>query len=183
MKQILSLLTIGLVFVCLSCNNDKTDKTAGDTMSSDKKDNSMADKNLAVMHAVNDAFGTGNTGALDSIIADDFVDHTDRGDKMGRDSMKAMIALVRATNKDMKMEIKKELADNDYVMSWMRFTGTSDGSMGMPKGPYDMTAIGLSRFKDGKAVEYWEFMEPREMMKMMPQMPSTGKTDDKMKSK
>jgi len=168
MKKILSLLAIASIVVLVSCGNDKT---ASDTMSTDKKDNSMAEKNLAASHAISNAFGTGDVSALDSFVADDFVDHTDRGDKVGRDSLKAMIAWVHSTNKDMKMEIKKELADNDHVMTWMRFTGTSDGSMGMPKGPYDMTAIELVRFKDGKAVEHWEFMELREMMKMMPQPP------------
>jgi predicted SnoaL-like aldol condensation-catalyzing enzyme len=44
--------------------------------------------------------------------------------------------------------------------------------MGMPKGPYDMTAIEVSKFKDGKAVEHWSFMNMQEMMKMMPQQPN-----------
>ena len=80
---------------------------------------------------------------------------------------------------DMKMEVIKEMADDDYVFSWMRYTGTSDGSMGMPKGPYDMTAIEVVKFKDGLAIEHWGFMEPREMMKMMgtPQPSMEGKTD------
>ncbi|MFI5128737.1 MAG: ester cyclase [Chitinophagales bacterium] len=165
MKKILSLFTIASLIVLVSCSDDKT---ASDTTSTDKKENSMAEKNLAASRAISNAFGTGEVGALDSVVADDFTDHTDRGDKVGRDSLKAMIAWVRSTNKDMKMEVKKELADDDYVMTWMRFTGTSDGSMGMPKGPYDMTGLQLVKFKGGKAVEHWEFMEPREMMKMMP---------------
>jgi len=86
----------------------------------------------------------------------------------------------------MKSEIKKVFADDDYVMAWMRWTGTADGSMpGMPAGPYDMTAIEVVRFKDGKAVEHWAFMEPREMMKMMgggQQMPTpTPTSTDKAK--
>jgi predicted SnoaL-like aldol condensation-catalyzing enzyme len=89
---------------------------------------------------------------------------------MNRDSLKAMIRMVKSTNEDMKMEIIKELADDDYVFSWMRFTGTSSGAM-MPAGPYDMKAIQAVRFRDGKAVEHWEFMEMRDMMKMMQQMP------------
>ena len=76
-------------------------------------------------------------------------------------------------SKDAKAEIIKELADDDYVFSWMRFTGSSDGSMGMPAGPYDMTSIEVVKFKDGKAVEHWGFMEPREMMKMMAKQPVT----------
>jgi hypothetical protein len=40
--------------------------------------------------------------------------------------------------------------------------------MGMPTGPFDMDAIELSKYKDGKAVEHWGFMEMQDMMKMMP---------------
>ena len=60
----------------------------------------------------------------------------------------------------------------------MRFTGTSDGSMGMPKGPYDMKAVEVEKFKDGKAIEHWEFMDPAEMMKN--DGPSAENMDNKM---
>ncbi len=165
MKKILSLFAAGVLCSCLSCNNPKTsdEKMVGET-----KDSSMAQKNLSASHVVIKAFETGDVSGIDDVIASDFVDHTERGD-MGRDSLKAMITAMHATNQDMKAEVIKELADDEYAMSWMRFKGTSDGSMGMPKGPYDMTSIEVVRFKDGKAVEHWGFMEPREMMKMMPQ--------------
>jgi predicted SnoaL-like aldol condensation-catalyzing enzyme len=32
------------------------------------------------------------------------------------------------------------------------------------------------RFKDGKAVEHWAFMDAREMMKMMSSMPASAPT-------
>jgi predicted SnoaL-like aldol condensation-catalyzing enzyme len=88
---------------------------------------------------------------------------------MGRDSFKAMIVQMHNTSKDMKMETMKEVADNDYVFEMMRYTGTGDGVM-MPPGPYDMHAVEVIRFKDGKAVEHWSYMNAAEMMKMMGQM-------------
>jgi len=178
MKQVLSLFAIGTLIVFVSCSGNKTEKTATDTMSSDKKDNSMAAKNIAASHIVNDAFQKGDISKIDEAIAADFVDHTDRGD-MNRDSLKAMITSMHKEFPDMKMEIIKELADDDYVFSLMRWTGTSNGQMGMPKGPYDMKAIEVVRFKDGKGVEHWSYMQPQDVMKMMAQMPS----GDKMKSK
>ena len=171
MKQIISLFAVGLLFCCISCNNEKT---AGET----KEESPAAKKNLEASHIVTKAFDTGDVSMIDSVIASDFVDHTDRGD-MGRDSLKAMIVAWKADSKDSKTEVIKELADDDYVFSWLRFTGTTSGTMGMPAGPYDMTSIEVVRFKDGKAVEHWGFMEPREMMKMMSQPQAT---DDKMKS-
>lgn len=175
MKQFLSIVGTGIIFCCFSCNNEKT--------SAEVKDNSMADKNLEASHVVGKAFQTGDVSMIDSVIAADFVDHTERGD-MGRDSLKAAIIATHAMNKDMKVEYIKEFADNEYVMSWSRYSGTSEGGMGMPAGPYEMTAIETVRFKDGKAVEHWAFMEPREMMKMM-QPPADAKMEsaDKMKKK
>ena len=177
MKKTFSLLAIGLIFGCLSCNDDKTEKTAADTMTTEKKDNSMAEKNLAASHIVNTAFETGDPGKIDDAIAADFVDHTDQGDK-GRDSLKTMITTMHKSFPDMKMEVIKEMADNDYVFSLMRYSGTSNGQMGMPKGPYDMKVIEVVRFKDGKGVEHWAYMQPTDVMKMMPPPPA-----DKMKGK
>lgn len=172
MKKYLLAISFCFAFFCMSCNNK-----ADDSNTSDNKMSAQAEKNVAASHVVSDAFGSGDVSKIDSAVASDFVDHTDRGD-MGRDSLKAMIKMVHATNKDMKMEIIKELADDEYVFSLMRFTGTSDGTM-MPPGPYDMQALQVVKFKDGKAVEHWEYMEPREMMKMMPPQPKIDTTKKK----
>jgi hypothetical protein len=89
---------------------------------------------------------------------------------------------VHQIAKDMKMETVHELGDDQYVFSWMHFTGTSTGGM-MPPGPYDMHAIEVSKFRDGKVVEHWEFDDPAEMMKMMSQMPANKMGDMKMEDK
>jgi predicted SnoaL-like aldol condensation-catalyzing enzyme len=165
MRKILLAFACG-VFLFISCNSGKKENSTTNT------DNSMTQKNLDASHVVNRAFETGDPGGIDSVVASDFVDHTEKGD-MNRDSLKAMVKMVHATNKDMKMDIIKELADGEYVFSLMRFRGTSDGSM-MPAGPYDMRAIEVVKFKDGKATEHWEYMEPAETMKMMEQMRHTA---------
>ena len=142
-------------FVVLAACNQPSTKT-----------DDQSDKNLAAGRAIGKCFETGNTNAIDSFVADDFVDHTDRGDKMGKDSLKSMIAFIQSNGKDMKMETLSETADKDYVFQWMRYTGTSNGAMG-PAGPYDMKVMEVSRFKDEKAVEHWAYMDAAEMMKMM----------------
>jgi len=181
MKQIISLFAIAFVFGLISCSNDKTEKTGTDTMSSDKKASPMAEKNLAAARAVSNAFGSGDASGIDSVVASDFVDHTERGDK-NRDTLKAMITMMRKSFPDMKMDMLREFADDEYVFQLMRFTGTSNGQMGMPKGSYDMQAIEVSKFKDGKAVEHWEYMTVPEMMKMMP-APPAQKMEEKVKAK
>lgn len=159
-KLFFAALAASLIFV--SCKDASSEK------GSDAKQ-----KNLAASNAIDRAFETGNVNAIDSFIADDFIDHTDRGDFKGRDSLKAMVKFVHENMKDMKTEKLHQLADDDYVFSWMRWTGTSNGSGGMPNGPYDMHAMEVSKFKDGKAVEHWTYMDMKEMMKMMPQ-PAMG---------
>jgi predicted ester cyclase len=123
-------------------------------------------------------FQTGDASGIDSVIADDFIDHTDRGDMKGKDSLKAMVKFAHDHFPDMKFEKVRDVADGDYVYSWITSSGTSDGSMGMLKGPYKMSSIELSKFKDGKAVEHWSFTDAQDIAKMMAApMPDMNKTD------
>ena len=169
MRKNLLFLLIGLPFIFVACNNATTE-----TASEAKTENSAADKNLASFHIVADAFESGDISKIDSAVAADFVDHTERGDQ-GRDSLKARIVSMHQQMPDMKSEVVKELADGEYVFGILRYTGTSKGQMGMPPGPFDFNAMEVVRFKDGKAVEHWGYMEPRVMMKMMPPPADAGK--------
>ena len=150
--------------------------SCSDTTTTATKTDSQEEKNIAANKAISQTFLTGDVSAIDSFVSEDFIDHTDRGDMKGRDSLKAMVKMMHTSFKDMKMETVREVADGDYVWSWMKYTGTSDGSMGMPKGPYDMDAVELSKYKDGKAIEHWGFMEMQDMMKMMPPPPPPAKS-------
>lgn len=131
--------------------------------------NSDAKKNIAISHAINTAFETGDVNGIDSMVADNYLDHTDHGDKKGRDSLKAMVKFYYTNFKNMKTEKIREVADEDYVWSWMHYSGTSDGTAGAPKGPYEMKGIEITRFKAGKAVEHWGFMDLQDMMKIIAQ--------------
>jgi len=167
MRKILSLAAIGLISGSIL-------QTA---TAQANKDNSMAKKNLAAYHVIEKAFQTGNTSEIDRVVASDFVDHTERGD-MDRDSLKAMIVWMHRENPDMKLEKIRELADDEYVMAMRRYSGTSAGEPGMPpRGEsYSMSSIEVVRFKNGKAVEHWTFMEMADMIRMMgPQMGTDNK--------
>jgi predicted SnoaL-like aldol condensation-catalyzing enzyme len=169
MKKIFLTAFAGVLCLFISCN-PKTESTSGNHHSEQEQ------KNLAANDVIMKAFQTGDVIGIDSVVSDDFIDHTDRGDMKGRDSLKAMITFMHANMKDMKMEKVREVADEDFIYSWMRYTGTSDGTMGMPMGPYDMQAVELSKYKDGKAVEHWAFMEMQDVMEMMAP-PKMNKTD------
>jgi predicted SnoaL-like aldol condensation-catalyzing enzyme len=165
MKKILISAFAGLICICTSCNNPAptTTTTTGDT---DNK--AQEEKNIAASDVIMKAFQTGDVSGIDSVIADDFVDHTDMGDKNGKDSLKAMVKFVHTNFTDMKFDKVRDAADGDYVYSWITYSGNGNGTMGMPKGPYKFSAIELSKFKDGKAVEHWSFMNSADIAKMMP---------------
>lgn len=175
MKQMFFIAFAGLLFVFTSCNNNSTPSTTDN--SDDKK--AQEQKNLAASDVVMKAFQSGDVSGIDSVIADDYIDHTDRGDMKGKDSLKSMVKFVHDNFKDMKFDKVRDVADGDYVYSWVNYSGTSDGSMGMPKGPYKMGSIEVSKFKDGKAVEHWGFIDGQDVAKMMPQpaMDNMKKTD------
>lgn len=160
MKKIFLAAFTGLLCFCISCNS-KTESTVVNKYTEQEQ------KNIAASDLIMKAFQTGDVSGIDSVLSDDYIDHTDRGDIKGRDSLKAMVKFVHANFKDMKTEKVRDVADGDFVYSWMRYTGTSDGTMGMPKGPYDIEAIEAAKYKDGKAVEHWSFMDAQDMMKMM----------------
>jgi predicted SnoaL-like aldol condensation-catalyzing enzyme len=167
MRAIFSALILAVIFLS-ACTDSQTKANEPDD---------QAQKNLEAARKIAKAFETGDASLIDSVVADDFVDHTDRGVKVGKDSLKAMVNFVRTNFKDMKGETIKEMADGDYVFQLIRYTGTSDGTMGMPAGPYDMHTMEVSRYKDGKAVEHWAYMEVSEMMKMMGMPPAKPATD------
>jgi predicted SnoaL-like aldol condensation-catalyzing enzyme len=151
-----------LAACCLlaSCNTSSTSGSPGS--------DSTQQKNLKANRDIMRAFTSGDVSIIDSTVAPDLIDHAGpNGPLKGRDTLKAMITQMHASKNEMKMETVQEAASGDYVFAWVHFSGTSDGSMGMPPGPYDMHAVEVSKFKDGMATEHWEFMDEQEMMKMM----------------
>ena len=158
MKKLLIALPVALCICCISCN----DKGGG--MSD------AAKKNLDAMHAITKAFETKDFSKVGDYITEDAVDHGMQGDIKGLADIKANFAKMAAMSEGDKTEVVKEMADDDYVMSWNHYTGKAKtADMGMKPGDaMDMSAMEVCKFKDGKVVEHWSLMEMKECMKMMP---------------
>ena len=133
--------------------------------------NTQGDKNIATVHASNDAIMSGDVSKLDQYIAADAVDHSgEHGEVHGLDSIKASLKSLHDDYKDMKLEALQDAANNDYVFSLTRFTGTNVvASMGAPAGTsFDMTSVEVFKFNaDGKITDHWEYMTMADAMKMM----------------
>ena len=163
MKKIISIFAVTLF--CFSCNNEKTSNAT--TATSD-----AAKKNLDASNTIVKAIESGDVSKLGDYIAADAVDHSSETGKdvIGVDSIKASMVKMHDMYSDMKFDVIKELSDDDYTFQWVQFTGTCKvPSMGMPAGTkMDMSSLEVTKFKDGKATEHWSFVQPAEMMKMMP---------------
>lgn len=126
------------------------------------------------MRGITKCFDTKDFSKLGDYIAEDGIDHAgEMGDIKGLANMKAEFEKMVAAYDNSTTEVIKEMADDDYVMTWQRYKGTlKTDQMGMKAGDkFDMSALEVAKFKDGKAVEHWTFMQPSDMMKMMPPPP------------
>ncbi|HEU5164180.1 MAG TPA: nuclear transport factor 2 family protein [Chitinophagaceae bacterium] len=111
-----------------------------------------AKKNKEVNDAIMKAFEAGDFNKMGDYIAADAVDHSgETGDVSGLDNIVAAMKGYREQMGEMKSETIRELADDDYVMTWSKVTGRN------------MTMVEISKFKDGKAVEHWIYMDPKDM--------------------
>lgn len=155
MKNLFLLLTIATGSICISCNN-----SGG--MSATAK------KNLEVNEAIMKAYEAGDFSKMGDYIAADAVDHgSDKGyDVKGLDSIVADMKRYHAMMPDMKASNTRSLADDEYVFTWATISGNMNGK------PMTMSSIDVSKFKDGKAVEHWMYMDPKDMMAMMPPPPA-----------
>lgn len=159
------------VFICalaclamFSCTNNSA------TMSE------KARKNLENARAVAKSFETKDISKLDDYIANDVVDHAAQGgESKGIDNLKKMFTQMEGTVTNSKMDIVKEIADDDYVFQWMKESWTqTKESMGMKPGDYSFNMIEVSKFNaDSKITEHWSFIDVNDAMKMMPQ-PMSG---------
>jgi ketosteroid isomerase-like protein len=182
MKKILFLTSIVAFSLMMSCKNEENKSTTTKEPS----------KNEAAVKAVYAAMESGDVSKIDSVIAPDAVDHN--GGPMGkelrgRDNIKQMFTAMHGSVSNLKMEVKEMSSEGDYVFSWMHMTGTTsatpDPLTGMPANmKMDMTGVDVVKFNsNGQATDHWGYMDPNDMMKMMPPPPAAGNMPDTTKGK
>lgn len=171
MKKIVLIATC-FVLLLGSCSEKKEDVNS---MSSTAK------KNLAAMKGIIKCFEKKNFSNLGDYVAEDCIDHYMEGDLKGLAKMKAEYEKWIGMSDNSPITSKVEFANDEYVLIWTSFEETMKiDAMGMKKGQvFKKTDMEMARFKDGKAVEHWTFIEPAVMMQMMGQTkpaPATDKT-------
>lgn len=130
------------------------------------------------------AFETGDRAVLDSFIPNDILDHAGPNGMpfTNGDSLKTMLANMNKHVTGLKVNVITAAANNDYIFSYVQFTGTAaDSTWGKPAGTsIDEKSVDLVRVKDGKMVEHWGFMDQGDVMKKMQEMQSNKKMDTSM---
>ena|SRR5213075_2641508 len=174
MKKLLVPFVILFVVFCTSCSNQQSGMS------------DRAKKNLETATAVAKMFESHDWSKTGDYIAADAVDHSGpRGEVKGLDNIKAQFNEFGNSMSDMKNEVVKEVADDEYVFQWMKesWTQTKD-EMGMKAGSkMNMDAIEVSKFNsEGKITDHWSFISMNDMMKMM-QMPQGNMSMDTSKMK
>jgi predicted ester cyclase len=153
---------------------------------SSTSETSKTAQNKANSQLIYKAIETVDVSHLDSIIYKDFVDHAgEKGDVKGIDSLKKMFAQMHHEINDLNIDEIANATDGDYNIALIRMTGTTaKPMMGMPAGTkLDMKSVEVVKVKDGKAIEHWGYMDPKDMMKMMGSGMNNkmeGKMDNKM---
>ena len=110
--------------------------------------NAMIPKNIAIDNVLLKVFETGNTALLDDIISPEFINHTSMGDRVGIENLKTMVQGFHTSFKPTKVEVVRQLSDDEYVSDWIKFINSNSVIEG----------IELTKYKDGKAVEHWFFL-------------------------
>lgn len=156
MKRNLVLLLIAGSFVFIACKNESGGMSA------------TAKKNMEVNDSITKAYERGDFSKMSEYIAADAVDHAgEQGDIVGLDNIIAEMKKWKGMMPDMKSTMSRSMADDEYVYTWSESKGTMNGK------EVTMKAMDVAKFKDGKAVEHWMYMDPKDMMAMMPPADST----------
>ncbi len=151
MKKLSILLIVVACGVFISCNDESGGMSA------------TAKKNMEVNEAITKAYESGDFSKMGDYIAADAIDHAgEQGDIVGLENIVAEMKKWQEMMPDMKGTTVKTMADDEYVITWSKSSGTMNGKQ------MEMTGVDIAKFKDGKAVEHWMYMDPKDMMNMMP---------------
>jgi steroid delta-isomerase-like uncharacterized protein len=136
----------------------------------------MSQENRAVLDRINEeAFRQGNTGVIDELVAQDFVEHNPMpGFEGNREGFKQMVAGLHQAFPDFDTEVQDQIADGDKVVERWTAGGTHEGEfMGMPATGrrIQIEGMDITRLADGRIVEHWTQMDALAMMQQLGVIP------------
>lgn len=157
MKKLLFALPASFVIFLIACNNNG---------------NSANEKNLSASREIFKGIETGDSAKFSSISID-AVDHAGpTGEVKNGDSIKGYLMDMHNHVKNLKIEIIDDAASGDYVYTWSKMSGTAlDSTMGfLPDQPFSVSGVDIIKFRNGKAIEHWGFIDQKNVMMMRAQL-------------
>ena len=138
-----------------------------------------ASKNMEMMRKFNEeVINKHNTAMIDSLVASDYLEHcVDPGYTADRTGLRKGWEDFVKGYPDLNSKVNFMTADSDCVSMQYTLTGTNTGSvMGMPATgkKINVDGVDIVRFKNGKAIEHWGYMEEMKMMMQLGMMPGMG---------
>lgn len=119
------------------------------------------ERNEATFHAMVEAINARDLDALDDLMAEGIVRHsqsTPGVEVRSLDDMKAFLRTDFATVPDSRIECPMVISEDDLVATWCTYEGTQQG----PMGPFpasgermELDFAGFLRFEEGKIAEMW----------------------------
>lgn len=114
---------------------------------------------ITVRDFIDGLFTKGELGAVDTYLAEDFINHDPPfGVSADRDGMRSAAAMMRAGFPDWHSELHQLIAEGDVVVERFTAGGTQRGEvMGVaPTGrTVALPGINIFRLRDGRIVERW----------------------------
>ncbi|HZD72384.1 MAG TPA: ester cyclase [Actinomycetota bacterium] len=111
----------------------------------------------AFRRLIEQGFSRGDTGVVDEVFAEDFVEHQSGIQPPGREGVKAAIAFLHRAFPDLRVLVQDLTVAGDKVWAHLVARGTHEGhGFGEPTGRrIEIDIMDLCRFQDGQIVEHW----------------------------
>ncbi len=129
----------------------------------------------AFRRLIEEGFSRGDTGVVDEVCSEDFVEHQFGVEPANREGLKSAIGFLHRLSPDIQVTVEDSAVAGEKVWARLRGQGTHGGDvLGGPTGRrFDITVMDLCRFRAGKIVEHWGVADRFAQMQQLGIMPST----------
>lgn len=140
--------------------------------------NTIAENKQTVSAFITALFTDGDLTAVDTYLADDFVDHDPPfGSKGDREGMRGAGAMFRAAFPDWHSDLGLLIGEGDLVVEQFVASGTQQGEvMGVPADGRTIALAGINifRVRDGMIVERWGRLDDLGLLRQLGLVPAAA---------
>ncbi len=130
----------------------------------------LEDNKALVRRFVDEIFVQGRPGAVDELVADDFVSHTWGSTGDGKGDLKMAISRLATILADPAFTVEDLIAEGDRVVVRLTASATQIGEfLNLPPSGkrYSIGEIHIFRLRDGMVVEHWHRYDQLGMLRQL----------------